>query len=120
MPDAPIWIGFLIAAAIGLGLGMINAFFIARFRLPTLIVTLGTLSMFHGFLLFAIGNQIIRDVPPAMDAFARSALVRIPLDRGVANLHPAILITAGVDHRGLAVAALHDAGPRHLCVGRRA
>jgi simple sugar transport system permease protein len=96
MPDAPIFVGFLIAAAIGLGLGMINGFFIARFKLPTLIVTLGTLSMFHGFLLFAIGNQIIRDVPAAMDAFARSALVRIPLERGVANLHPAILITLAV------------------------
>jgi len=31
-----------------------------------------------------------------MDAFARSTLVRIPLERGVANLHPAILITIGV------------------------
>lgn len=92
-PDAPIWVGFLIAALIGLGLGLINAFFIARFNLPTLIVTLGTLSMFQGFLLFAIGNQIIRDVPPALTAFARSALVRIPLARGTANLHPAILIT---------------------------
>lgn len=92
-PDAPIWIGFLVAAAIGLGLGLINAFFIARFKLPTLIVTIGTLSMFHGFLLFAIGNQIIRDVPPALTAFARSALMRIPLHRGTANLHPAILIT---------------------------
>jgi len=96
MPDAPIWMAFLIASLIGLGLGMINAFFIARFKLPTLIVTLGTLSMFHGFLLFAIGNQIIRDVPPAMDAFARSALLRIPLERGTANLHPAILITIAV------------------------
>jgi len=92
-PDAPILIGFLIAAPIGLGLGLINAFFIARFKLPTLIVTLGTLSMFQGFLLFAIGNQIIRDVPPALTAFARSALVRMPLERGTANLHPAILIT---------------------------
>jgi simple sugar transport system permease protein len=92
-PDAPIWIGFAMAAAIGLGLGLINAFFIARFKLPTLIVTLGTLSMFQGFLLFAIGNQIIRDVPPALTVFARSALVRIPLQRGTANLHPAILIT---------------------------
>ncbi len=95
-PDAPIWMGFLMAAAIGLGLGLINAFFIAQFKLPTLIVTLGTLSMIHGFLLFAIGNQIIRDVPPALTDFARSALVRIPLARGTANLHPAILITAGI------------------------
>ncbi len=93
MPDAPIWVGFISASIIGLGLGLINAFFIARFKLSTLIVTLGTLSMFHGFLLFAIGNEIIRDVPPALTAFARSALVRVPLDRGVANLHPGILIT---------------------------
>ncbi len=93
MPDAPIWVGFAIASLVGLGLGLINAFFIAHYRLPTLIVTLGTLSMFHGFLLFAIGNEIIRDVPPALTQFARSAIVRIPLERGQANLHPAILIT---------------------------
>ncbi len=95
LPDASIGVGFAIAAGIGLGLGLINAFFIAQFRLPTLIVSLGTLSMFHGFLLFAIGNQIIRDVPAAMEAFARSALIQVPLARGVANLHPAILITLG-------------------------
>ena len=95
-PDAPIWVAFMLAALIGLGLGLINAFFIARFRLPTLIVTLGTLSMFHGFLLFAIGNNIVRDVPPAMTDFARSALVSVPLTRGTANLHPGILITIAV------------------------
>ena len=87
---------FVIAAAIGLGLGMINAFFIAQFKLPTLIVTLATLSMFHGFLLFAIGNNIIRDIPPSMTAFARTTLAQIPLERGTANLHPAILITVVV------------------------
>ncbi|MCP4168677.1 MAG: ABC transporter permease [Chloroflexi bacterium] len=92
-PDAPIILGFFIAAIIGLGLGLINAFFIARFKLPALIVTLGTLSMIHGFLLFAIGNQIIRDVPAVMTAFARSALVTIPLVRGKAILHPAVFMT---------------------------
>ncbi len=94
-PDAPIWAAFIVAALIGLGLGLINGFFIARFKLPTLIVTLGTMSMFQGFLLFVIGNNIIRDVPPALTAFARTALVRIPLARGTANLHPAIFITLG-------------------------
>ena len=93
MPGAPIWLAFLLAALIGFGLGMINAFFISRFNLPTLIVTLGTLSMFHGFLLFAIGNQIIRDIPPSMTAFARSTLMQVQLERGTANLHPAIIIT---------------------------
>ncbi len=96
MPDAPILVGYVIAAIVGLGLGLINAFFIAKFRLSTLIVTLGTLSMFQGFLLFAIGNEIIRDVPPSMKDFARSAIVRIPMERGTANLHPAIIITIAV------------------------
>ncbi|MCG3212283.1 MAG: Ribose import permease protein RbsC [Anaerolineae bacterium] len=91
-PNTSIWVAFVIAALIGLGLGLINAFFIAQFRLPTLIVTLGTLSMFHGFLLFAIGNQIIRDVPPALTEFARATVVQIPQERGMANLHPAVFL----------------------------
>jgi simple sugar transport system permease protein len=95
-PGAPIWMAFIIAAIIGLGLGLINAFFIARFKLPTLIVTLGTLSMFQGFLLFAIGNRIIRDVPPALTEFARAAVLRIPQTRGTANLHPAIFLWIGI------------------------
>jgi simple sugar transport system permease protein len=94
-PNAPIWPAFVVAALIGLGLGLINGFFIAKFRLPTLIVTLGTMSMFQGFLLFVIGNNIIRDVPPAVTAFARSVIVQVPLERGIATLHPAIFITLG-------------------------
>lgn len=95
-PGAPIGVAFLVAGLIGLGLGLINAFFIAQFQLPTLIVTLGTLSMLHGFLLFAIGNQIIRDVPPSLTEFARSALMQIPQERGIANLHPAVFMMIGM------------------------
>jgi len=96
-PDMPIWLAFIIAAIIGLGLGLINAFFIARFKLPTLIVTLGTLSMFHGFLLFAIGNQIIRqDIPQAFTDFARATVIQVPQTRGVANLHPAVFLFIAV------------------------
>ena len=95
-PDSSMWTAFLIAGLIGLGLGLINAFFIARFKLPTLIVTLGTLSMFHGFLLFAIGNQIIRDIPPAFTEFARAALLQIPQARGTANLHPAVFLLLAI------------------------
>lgn len=93
-PQTPVWLAILLSALIGLGLGLINAFFISRFKLPTLIVTLATLSMFHGFLLFAIGNDILRDAPPSYTEFARSALVRVPTASGGSTaLHPAILIT---------------------------
>jgi simple sugar transport system permease protein len=92
--DAPMWVAFIISGAIGLGLGFINAFFISRFNLPTLIVTLGTLSMFHGFVLFAIGNGIIRSMPPSFTAFARTTLIEVPLaNGGVSRLHPGIFLT---------------------------
>ena len=93
MPEAPLWIIFTVASLIGLGLGMINAFFISRFRLPTLIVTLGTLSMFRGFLLFAIGNKIIREIPPSMPAFARTSLFEVEMAAGVSRLHPGVIFT---------------------------
>lgn len=93
-PTAPVWVAIAISALIGLGLGTINAFFISKFNLPTLIVTLATLSMFHGFLLFAIGNDILRNAPPSYTEFARSALMKVPTESGgMASLHPAILIT---------------------------
>lgn len=93
-PNAPIGLAFLISGVIGLLLGLINAFFIARFRLPTLIVTLGTLSMFRGFMLFVIGNKLIRDIPPSMTAFSRWTVLEVPMaNGGLSKLHPAIFLT---------------------------
>ncbi|MFN8491170.1 MAG: ABC transporter permease [Caldilineaceae bacterium] len=93
-PSAPIWLAFLLSGLIGLGLGLINAFFISRFQLPTLIVTLGTLSMFRGFMLFVIGNKIIRDIPPSMTAFSRTTLLEVTMaNGGLSKLHPAIFLT---------------------------
>lgn len=86
------WLFFLVSALIGLGLGLINAFFIARFKLPTLIVTLGTQSMFRGFLLFVIGSKIIRDIPPGMAEYSRAFLFTVTDERGVTvGLHSAVL-----------------------------
>jgi ribose/xylose/arabinose/galactoside ABC-type transport system permease subunit len=47
----------VVAGAIGLALGVINGFFIATLKLPTPIVTLGTLNVFRGFLLTFVGTQ---------------------------------------------------------------
>ena len=52
-------LAFVLAALIGAGLGLLNAFFISRFNLPTLIVTLSTASMYRGFLLAFVGTAII-------------------------------------------------------------
>ncbi len=48
-----------ISTALGAGFGLINAFFVAKFRMIPLIVTLGTGSMVRGFLLGFVGTSMI-------------------------------------------------------------
>lgn len=74
--DIPWPLVFVFSVLIGMGLGLINAIFIAGFRLPTLIVTLGTLSAFRGFLLTFVGSQLISNLPPSMRQFSNLVIVK--------------------------------------------
>ncbi len=67
-------VAFLLAGAIGMSLGLFNAFFIAFFRLPTLIVTLGSASLFRGFLLAFIGTTVINNLPDGMIRFSKATV----------------------------------------------
>ncbi|MEM8551363.1 MAG: ABC transporter permease [Pseudomonadota bacterium] len=67
---------FVMAATVGILLGCINGFFVATLKLPTLIVTLGTLAVFRGFVLTFIGTDLVSRVPSAMRDFSRSMLAR--------------------------------------------
>ncbi len=64
-------LAFAIAIGIGLLYGSINGFFVTKFKLPTLIVTLGTFNMFHGFLLEFVGTRSINigQLPDAIKDF---------------------------------------------------
>lgn len=93
----PFWPAFISAALIGLLLGLFNAFLIYRFKLPTLIVTLGTQALYRGFLLFVIGSRLLRNIPDAMTDYSRSTLLSIPLaDGSSANLPMAFLLLVAV------------------------
>jgi simple sugar transport system permease protein len=76
MPELPWYAAFAIAMALGALLGAINGLFIAGFGLPTLIVTLGTLSIFRGFLLTFVGSRLISNLPPGMRDFSRMMMIR--------------------------------------------
>jgi len=52
-------LAFAVSCAVGMALGAINAVFISVLNLPTLITTLGTLSLFHGALLEFVGTKSI-------------------------------------------------------------
>jgi simple sugar transport system permease protein len=75
-PWMPWWGAILIGMAMGAALGSINGLLIVGFGLPTLIVTLGTLSIFRGFMLTFIGQKQITTLPPGMREFGRMMMIR--------------------------------------------
>jgi simple sugar transport system permease protein len=81
-PHAPLVLIFLAAALLGGLLGAFNATLIAFFRLPTLIVTLGTLNLFRGLLLTFVGTKHITDIPDSMLQLSRAFLYRGKLADG--------------------------------------
>jgi rhamnose transport system permease protein len=60
----PIWIGVAVVIVLGAIGGALNGLLIARFGLPSLVVTLGTLALFRGLALIVLGPQGVSNFPP--------------------------------------------------------
>lgn len=95
-PDLGPVLVFAIAMVVGGLLGLLNGVVIARFRLPTLIVTLGTQSIFRGVLIAYVGSAYISaaGLPPSLSDLSGAHLVDIP---GAGYLHvlvvPVVVVT---------------------------
>jgi simple sugar transport system permease protein len=97
LPWMPWWGALVLGMAVGAALGAFNGVLIAGFGLPTLIVTLGTLSIFRGFMLTFIGQKQITTLPPGMREFGRMMVVRgTNADGSFYSLHAAFLATVAV------------------------
>jgi simple sugar transport system permease protein len=91
----------VIAILFGLVLGLFNGVVISLFKLPTLIVTLGTQTLFKGILLAYIGSKYIANPPASLDVVAKTNIVTIVGEDGRgAFLHvlviPVIVLAIGV------------------------
>jgi simple sugar transport system permease protein len=84
---------YLLALPLGLLLGLVNGYFVSYFRLPTLIVTLGTSSLYYGAMLFFIGSANLFNLPAGMMEFSKAALTSVTSPEvGTTALHPSILL----------------------------
>ncbi|CAN5160422.1 ABC transporter permease [soil metagenome] len=53
----------LIGLAVGLAAGAVNGFIVTRFRIPSIVVTIGTMSLFRGIAFVVLGDQVYRTYP---------------------------------------------------------
>jgi simple sugar transport system permease protein len=92
-------LAFALSCGIGIFLGFINGVLISRFRLQTLITTLGTLSLFHGALLTIFGSTAINagQLPPSYIDFGRMSIFQFSRpDGSTFGLSVFVLLVAGV------------------------
>lgn len=73
----PVVVGFLLAGFIGLLLGLINGVLAAWLRLPTLIITLGTCSIYLGFTQGVLKSRVISSLPVPLADMAAANLFSV-------------------------------------------
>lgn len=57
LPDLPFAVGFVVAIGVGAALGLLNGLIVTVFRLPAIIATLGTLSLYRGVVFLVSGGK---------------------------------------------------------------
>ncbi|GAB7067527.1 ATP-binding cassette domain-containing protein [Mycolicibacterium hodleri] len=80
-PGAPVVVGILIAVAVGVACGAFNGVIVAYGRVPSIVVTLGTLAIFRGIdAILSNGRQISSGmVPPGWLAWTAGRLFGVSL-----------------------------------------
>jgi rhamnose transport system permease protein len=68
---APVWMLVVIALAVGAAAGMFNGFIVTYFRVPSIVVTIGTMSLYRGIAYVVLGDQVYRSYPPGFDYFGQ-------------------------------------------------
>ena len=77
--------GIVIASVIGVALGLVNGALVYFFKLPTLIVTLGTSSVFSGAMAILLGTTSYPagQMPQSMAAFGSTDLIAFTAESGM-------------------------------------
>lgn len=80
-PEAPALLLLPLALGLGAVLGWLNGWLITRFLLPSIVVTLGTMSVYRGAIFVASGGAWVndQDIHPLIKALPREQLLGLPL-----------------------------------------
>ncbi len=81
MMQAKVNIFVILLAAIGIGiiLGIINGFFITKFNIPDIIVTLATMNIWRAVIFMLLGGKWLTGLNPEYSAVTRAKFFEIPV-----------------------------------------
>ncbi|QGF22663.1 ABC transporter permease [Raineyella fluvialis] len=85
-------VAILVGCLIGAFLGLVNGVLVAWLKLPALIVTIGTLTLYRGGLLAFVGTERIRVLPAHMAEFGQASLISVETGGRTASLNMAVLV----------------------------
>lgn len=75
-------LAFIIGCMFGTFLGAINGILIAKLKIPSIVATLGTMSIINGTMLYITNGAWINDIPKSFVDFGRIILFEIPNGQG--------------------------------------
>jgi rhamnose transport system permease protein len=67
-----------IALAVGMACGVFNGVLVTALRLPAIVVTIGTMSLFRGITQVVMGDQALTKYPPNYTELGQSYFVKMP------------------------------------------
>ncbi|MEM9196702.1 MAG: ABC transporter permease [Pseudomonadota bacterium] len=78
--DAGLSAPLLILTGLGVGLvcGMFNGLLVTRIGVPSIVITIGTMSLFRGIAQVTLGDQALTSFPPEFAALGQSYLIAWP------------------------------------------
>lgn len=65
------WTLVAVGLSVGLAAGAFNGFVVTRFAIPSIVVTIGTMSLFRGIAYVVLGDQVYRDYPDGFEYFGQ-------------------------------------------------
>ncbi|WP_299611712.1 ABC transporter permease [uncultured Tateyamaria sp.] len=109
-PGLPIVVILMIAIGLGTVLGMFNGILVWKLRIPPIVVTLGTMTIFRGLVFLISGGKWVNshEMSPAFKAYPRAELLGLPILSWIAII--AVIVFSVVMTRTTLGRAFYAAG----------
>ncbi|WP_191601189.1 ABC transporter permease [Marinomonas algicola] len=68
---APLYLVVIAGIFVGAACGSVNGILVTRFNIPSIVVTIGTMSLFRGISYIILGDTVIKEYPDGFDYFGQ-------------------------------------------------